>query len=303
MKNGFYKSKNQKLKQKPQTINLLIFISSDFSLSTIICSDFYFVNNLFNIVKVTNCILLFHFLLSLYQRLRFFIILLGLFFYTDHGDSFQNEVYLKQTKKYLSNDERREIFCALLAKSIDGKLERNVTKEVSQQFSVPVLTVQRIWQRAKETASSGRVDVSNRKSGNCGRKRITLEPTRVTGVPLQKRTTLRSMSMAMNVSLTTLFRRKKEGFIRRHTNSIKPFITEDNKKGRLRFCISMLDRNTLSHEPKFVDMYNIVHIDEKWFYMTKKAEKYYLRRAVAYMSKQKLYWKSDVFSCYGSSKI
>lgn len=102
---------------------------------------------------------------------------------------------------------------------------------------MPVLTVQRIWKRDKVTASSGRVDVSNRKSGNCGRKRITLEPTRTTDVPLHKRTTLRSLSMAMNVSLTTLFRRQKEGFIRRHTNSIKPFVNEDNKKGRIRFCI------------------------------------------------------------------
>lgn len=29
-------------------------------------------------------------------------------------------------------------------------------------------------------------------------------------------------------------------------------------------------------EPKFVDMYNVIHIDEKWFFMTKKTENYYL---------------------------
>lgn len=47
-------------------------------------------------------------------------------------------------------------------------------------------------------------------------------------------------------------------------------------KGRLQFCISMLDKNNLSHEQKFVDMYNMVHINEKWFSMTMKTEKYYL---------------------------
>ena len=38
----------------------------------------------------------------------------------------------------------------------------------------------------------------------------------------------------------------------------------------------MLDKNSLPHEPKFIDMYNIVHIDEKWFYITKKIGRYYL---------------------------
>ncbi|CAI8602743.1 unnamed protein product [Vicia faba] len=30
------------------------------------------------------------------------------------------------------------------------------------------------------------------------------------------------------------------------------------------------------HDPMFKSMHNIIHIDEKWFYMTKKYEKYYL---------------------------
>lgn len=139
-----------------------------------------------------------------------------------------------------------------------------------------IATVQRIWKQAKATSNSGKVNVSHRRTGNCGRKRITIEPAQVTAVPLCKWTTLRSMSVAMGVSLTTLFRRKKEGLIRRHTKSIKPYLKEANLTSRLQFCISMLDKNSLPHEPKFVDMYNMVHIDEKWFYMTKKTEKYYL---------------------------
>ncbi|XP_050916007.1 uncharacterized protein LOC127131116 [Lathyrus oleraceus] len=38
----------------------------------------------------------------------------------------------------------------------------------------------------------------------------------------------------------------------------------------------MLDGTSLSHEPTFLEMYNIVHIDENWFYMAKKSENYYL---------------------------
>ncbi|KAG7588840.1 hypothetical protein ISN44_As07g011640 [Arabidopsis suecica] len=186
-----------------------------------------------------------------------------------------NQIY-KKSEKNLSNEERQEIFGALLERSIDGKLSRNATREVSNQFSVPIVIVQRIWKRAKETAASGKVNVSHRRTWNCGRKRISIEPTQISHIPLCKRTTLRSMSMAIDVNLSILFRRKKEGLFRRHTNSIKPHLKEANMKGRLQFCISMLDKNSLPHEPKFVDMYNMVHIDEKWFYMTKKTDKYYL---------------------------
>jgi uncharacterized pyridoxamine 5'-phosphate oxidase family protein len=39
----------------------------------------------------------------------------------------------------------------------------------------------------------------------------------------------------------------------------------------------MLDQGTLGDvEPKFKDMQNIVHIDEKWYFMTKNGRKYYL---------------------------
>ena len=39
----------------------------------------------------------------------------------------------------------------------------------------------------------------------------------------------------------------------------------------------MLDETTLAApRPKFISMHNIVHIDEKWFYMTKMNRCYYL---------------------------
>ncbi|XP_013608030.1 PREDICTED: uncharacterized protein LOC106314747 isoform X1 [Brassica oleracea var. oleracea] len=193
---------------------------------------------------------------------------------------FEDMMYLKVNQRkpeiscQMKKGTRSSVLC--LKGVFGGKLANSVTRDVSLQFSVSIATVQRIWKQAKAIANSGRVNVSHRRTGNCGRKRITIEPTQVAGVPLCRRTTLRSMSMALSVSLTTLFRRKKEGFIRRHTNSIKPLLKEANIRGRLQFCISMLDKDSLPHEPKFVDMYNIVHIDEKWFYMTKKTEKYYL---------------------------
>jgi hypothetical protein len=38
----------------------------------------------------------------------------------------------------------------------------------------------------------------------------------------------------------------------------------------------MLDASTLTSEPKFIELDNIVHIDEKWFNATKQSKKFYM---------------------------
>ena len=157
-----------------------------------------------------------------------------------------------------------------------GVLPRFTTQEVTDLFLVSIRTVQRIWKQAKETPNGEELSVSHKKTAHCGRKKIPLDLNQVMATPLHKRTSLRSFSMALGIAPSTLHRRVKEGTIRRHTNAIKPSLSDANKTERLKFCLSMLENESLAHEPKFNNMYNIVHIDEKWFYMTKKMEKYYL---------------------------
>jgi hypothetical protein len=40
-------------------------------------------------------------------------------------------------------------------------------------------------------------------------------------------------------------------------------LKEENKKARLQWVLSKLDATTLPNNPKFVDMKNIIHSDEK----------------------------------------
>ncbi|XP_058775250.1 uncharacterized protein LOC131649505 [Vicia villosa] len=178
------------------------------------------------------------------------------------------------SKKKLSNDVRKAIYESLLEKSVEKNLKKGVTKFVASQFSVTMHTVQRIWKRGKENCVYG--DVSHRMKKNCGRKKIQLDVDQIRGIPLSQRTIIRCLSHALNMSKTTIHRRLKSGVMRRHSNPIKPFLNEENKRSRLRFCISMPQSASLPHDPIFSGMYNIIHIDEKWFYMTKKSENYYL---------------------------
>jgi len=91
-------------------------------------------------------------------------------------------------------------------------------------------------------------------------------------VPLRQRTTFKDLADALGVKKSTLHNRFKEGYFRRHTNDLKFSLTDANKKARVKYCLSMLNAQSLSFKP----MYNVVYIDEKWFYRTRRNQKYYL---------------------------
>ncbi|KAL4379324.1 hypothetical protein GQ457_02G028300 [Hibiscus cannabinus] len=111
---------------------------------------------------------------------------------------------------------------------------------------------------------------------NRSKKRISMDLDRILKIPLRKRTNIRSMAKALDVSKSTLHHRIKEGLIKPHTNAIKSYLTDANKRVRVHFCLTMLESNTLNTNPLFIGMFNIVHIDEKWFYLSKTSEKDYL---------------------------
>jgi len=96
-------------------------------------------------------------------------------------------------------------------------------------------------------------------------------------IPLHKRSSLRSLAEALECTTGQLVRLIKEGrVLRRHSSALKPHMKNDNMKPRLRFCLSMLEERNIPYEPKFKSMYNVVHIDEKLFYVTKRSQDYYL---------------------------
>ena len=181
-------------------------------------------------------------------------------------------------RNWLTDAQRYAAYTSLHAKSTRGKLPKTATKEVAAFFHTHIRVIQKIWKTAREQIALGlEVDVSNKKTGRCGRKPAEIDVSRITAIPLNRRSTLRSLAKSLDVGISTLHRKFKLGLLRRHSNTLKPHLKESNKRERLQFCISMLDQTSLGDaEPRFIDMQNILHMDEKWYYMTKKARKYYL---------------------------
>ncbi|KAL4581255.1 hypothetical protein LXL04_017465 [Taraxacum kok-saghyz] len=184
-----------------------------------------------------------------------------------------NSLIMKKT----IHAERQDIYRALLQQSSDGKLKNGSIKHVAAIFGVCMRTVSRIWHRAKLQVENGStLDLSSKMLQVVGRKRIHLDLNQISQIPLRRRTTIRSIAKSLTISKSTLHRRIKEGELIPHTNSIKPDLTDVNKTKRLEFCLSMITRPLLNSNPTFHDMFNIIHIDEKWFYISKSSKRYYL---------------------------
>ena len=178
-------------------------------------------------------------------------------------------------KKELTNSKRRAVLQALLERSKARILKRGAIKDVAATFGIGRNTVGKIWSRALESSSDMSVpmDVSSSKF-LCGRKKkdYSSQLGKISTITLRRRSTLRSTAEACGIPKTTLIARMKDGEIRRHSNAIKPFLTVENKKSRVEFCRSNFDLNRRN----FKEMFDVVYIDEIWFYMTQNARKFYL---------------------------
>lgn len=171
---------------------------------------------------------------------------------------------------------RKLVYQALLMRSKNGKLGNHDTTIVSSQFGVKIRSVQRIWKQGKnQLAQNIPVVVANLKKGRSGRKATPLDLEQLRNIPLKQRMTIEDVSSRLGISKSRIQRYLKKGLLRRHSSSIKPYLTDANKKTRLKWCIDMIEQG-LVDDPKFRDLFDFVFIDEKWFYLSQKSERYYL---------------------------
>ncbi|XP_021854535.2 uncharacterized protein [Spinacia oleracea] len=177
----------------------------------------------------------------------------------------------------LNNIERARVKDLILAKSNNLKLPKGLINKIAEQFNVSRYTISRIKKHVVKQFKNGQhVNVDNRKKGRVGRKRITVDPQVIMSVPLKKRTTLRSMEKAVNMKKSTLHRLVKRGEVISHSSPIKPDLTPTHMMARMKWCLGHIIPATIRTIPRFSEMYNIIHVDEKWFCMSKTSQKFYL---------------------------
>ena len=125
-----------------------------------------------------------------------------------------------------------------MAKTDPPILRRGVSKGVARKFDVPLRVVQSIWKNGQTGGINGVVNIWSK---NCGRKRIEIDLESIKDNPLSQRTSFQDLANALGVKKSTLHNRFKEGYFRRYTNDLKFSLTDENKKARIKYCLSMLN--------------------------------------------------------------
>ncbi|XP_042003778.1 uncharacterized protein LOC121752748 [Salvia splendens] len=165
----------------------------------------------------------------------------------------------------------------LLKHSHDGVLARGAVMEAAETHSISRKTIYRLWKAANEQMQRGEPAMMEGKvRGYHHVDRLELDQDKVRNLSTLERSSLRKMAVKLNVSKSTLGQWVKQGKLRPHTNAIKPALTNMNKIARARWSLSQLQPQITQGGVQFQSMHNVVHIDEKWFYMTKVSDRYYL---------------------------
>ncbi|XP_047965195.1 uncharacterized protein LOC125209651 [Salvia hispanica] len=178
---------------------------------------------------------------------------------------------------HINSNIKNNVVQFLLKHSQDGVLARGAVMEAAETFSISRKTVYRLWKSAKEHMQRGEPAIMEGKiRGYQHVDRLDLDEEKVRYLSILERSSLRKMAVKLNVSKSTVGSWVKQGKLRPHTNAIKPALTDMNKLARVRWSLSQLQPRIADGKVPYQSMQNIVHIDEKWFYMTKSSDRYYL---------------------------
>ncbi|XP_074293660.1 uncharacterized protein LOC141620774 [Silene latifolia] len=177
----------------------------------------------------------------------------------------------------LSNDDRHRIGCYLFENSKDGKPIRGLMNFLAAKYQVDRKTIFEVWRVAKRQRENGdSLQLNSRIKGKKGRERLEVPIDRILATPIGEKGSLHAFGETIGISATTIFNWVKQGKLRSHTSTLHSSLTDENMFNRLIFSLSKLSYDKISNSLKFKDMGNIVHIDEKWFYISQDGATFFL---------------------------
>ena len=151
-------------------------------------------------------------------------------------------------------------------------MPNGIARDAAAHFQISTRLVTKIWTKGRECSPENAHEIlksfSPKRKGRVGRKSKEILAHVIKAVPIKKRRTVRALAKQIGVPKSTLQDAVKAGKIKRHSNSLKPELTEENKIDRLRYCLRQIIPETINDNPLFRGFYDVVHVDEKWFYIT-----------------------------------
>jgi transposase-like protein len=177
----------------------------------------------------------------------------------------------------LKDSERIALVSMLLGLAHFGPLPVGAVAEVAKKFDVSRECTRRLWRQAKTSRATGILhekEIVSKKNQRGAKKKWDEDEVKeiIKAIPAKKRRSYRALAGQLEIPLSSVWKMKKKVVVR-HTNALKPRLTDDHKIARIEYALSMRNPQDKS---KYQDMYDMVHIDEKWFFMTSDGECYLL---------------------------
>ena len=134
------------------------------------------------------------------------------------------------------------------------KLPRGCADELAIKYNISYRTVNRLWNQVKaglENDDVRVVDISMKKSGNCGRKKKNRDELKaaIKSIHYKKRKTLRLLQESLRkkgykIALSRVVSQEQGILCKKKTKSIRPNLLEEQiiRKDRLKFCLSKIDK-------------------------------------------------------------
>ena len=172
--------------------------------------------------------------------------------------------------------QRKHALGLLLSRLEDGVLPWGSLTIVAKELGVARSTISRLWGQVRGACEQSLIITPEMASWNnsCANALKYSHAEFQQGlkeIPRRRRKTYHSTAKAMGVSLNTVQQMLlQKDVCRVHTSSLKPTLTEENKMSRMELALSFIDKN--NNTSKFEDMEDLLHIDKKWFYLTKDGQ-------------------------------
>ena len=177
--------------------------------------------------------------------------------------------------KEMSLEQRKRALGLLLSRLKDGVLPWGSLTIVTDEIGVARSTISRLWGQAHGACEefqiiTPEIALQNNSCANVLKYSHAEFRQSLKEIPQRHCKTYHSTVKAMVVSLNTVQRMLlQQDVCRVHTSSLKPTLTDENKVSRTEMALSVIEKNNTS---KFENMEDLIHIDEKWFYLMKDGQ-------------------------------
>ena len=179
--------------------------------------------------------------------------------------------------KEMSLEQRKRALGLLLSQLKDGVLPWGSLTIVTDEIGVTRSTISRLWGQAHGACKQSliitpEIALQNNSRANVLKYSHAEFRQGLKEIPQRHRKTYRSTAKAMGVSLNTVQQMLLQSDVCHiHMSSLKPTLTDENKVSRMELALSFIDKNNTS---KFEHMEDLIHVDKKWFYLTKDGQRF-----------------------------